>query len=63
MVDVEQGLVDVGQIQVVLCFVVLSKGIVLGRRELAEGRQVCVHVGNVEAMRLVEVAIPGGWNR
>lgn len=60
MVDVQKWLVDVGQVQVVLCFVVLSEGVVLGGRELAEWRQVCVHVGNIEAMRLVEVAIPAG---
>lgn len=60
MVHVEQRLVDVGQVQVVLGFVVLSEGIVLGRRELAEWRQVRVHVGYIEAVRLVEVAIPAG---
>lgn len=60
VVDVEQRLVDVGQVQVVLGFVVLGEGIVLRRRELAEWRQVRVHVGYVEAMRLVEVAIPAG---
>lgn len=53
-------MVQVGEVQVVLGFVVLGEGLVFRRRELAERRQVCVHVGDVEAMGLVEVAIPGG---
>lgn len=52
-------MVQVGEVQVVLGFVVLGKCLVFRGRKLAEWRQVCVHVSNVEAMRLVEVAIPG----
>lgn len=59
MVYVQERLVQVGQVQVVLGFVVLSKRLVFWRRKLAERRQVCVHVSYIEAMRLVEVTIPG----
>ena len=59
MVHVQEWLVEVGQVQVVLGLVVLGERLILRRRELAEGRQVRVHVGHVEAVRLVEVTIPG----
>lgn len=59
MVHVQKRLVQVGQVKVVLCFVVLGKRLVLWRRELAERRQVCVHIGDVEAVRLVKVPVPG----
>lgn len=52
-------MVQVGEVQVVLGFVVLGKRLVFRGRKLAERRQVCVHVSDIEAMRLVEVAIPG----
>lgn len=58
MVHVQERLVQVGQVQVVLGFVVLGKRLVLGRGKLAERREVRVHVGYIEAMRLVEVTIP-----
>ena len=58
MVYVQERLVQVGQVQVVLGFVVLGKRLVFRRRKLAERRQVCVHIGDVEAMGLVEVTIP-----
>ena len=60
VVHVQQRLVEVGQVQVVLGLVVLGERLVLGRRELAEGRQVRVHVRHVEAVRLVEVTVAGG---
>lgn len=59
MVYIQEWLVKVRQVQVVLCFVVLSESLILWRRKLAEWRQVCVHISDIEAMRLVEVAIPG----
>lgn len=58
MVYIQQRLVQVGQVQVVLGFVVLCEGLILRRWELAERRQVCVDVSDVETMRLVEVSIP-----
>lgn len=59
MVYVQERLVQVGQVQVVFCLVVLSKRLILRRGKLAERRQVRVNVGNIEAMRLVKVTIPG----
>lgn len=59
MVYIQEGLVQVGQVQVVLGFVVLGERLVFWRRKLAERCQVRVDVGNVEAVRLVEVTIPG----
>lgn len=58
MVDIQQRLVQVGQVQVVFCFVILGEGLVLRRWELAERRQVGVDVSDVETMWLVEVTIP-----
>lgn len=58
MVHVQQRLVQVGQVQVVLGFVVLGERLVLRRGKLAERCQVRVHVRYVETMRLVEVTIP-----
>lgn len=63
MVYIQERLVKVRQVQVVLCFVVLSESLVLWRRKLAEWCQVCVHISDIEAMRLVEVAIPGKQQR
>lgn len=58
MVHIQEWLIQVGEVQVVLGFVVLCKCLVFRGRELAEWRQVCIHISNIEAMRLVEVAIP-----
>lgn len=58
MVHIQEWLIQVGEVQVVLGFVILCKCLVFRGRELAERRQVCIHISNIEAMRLVEVAIP-----
>lgn len=60
MVHIQEWLIQVGEVQVVLGFVVLCKCLVFRGRKLAERRQVCIHISNIEAMRLVEVAIPEG---
>ena len=62
MVHIQKGLVEIGQVQVVLGFVVLFEGLVFRRWELTERSKVCVDVRNIEAVRLVKIAIPGGMN-
>lgn len=59
MVYIQERLVQVRKVQIVLGFVVLGKRLVFWGRKLAERRQVCVHISDVEAVRLVEVTIPG----
>lgn len=58
VVYIQKWLVQVGQVQVVLGFVVLSKCFILWRGKLTEWCKVCIDISNVEAMRLVEVSIP-----
>lgn len=57
MVHIQKWLIQVGEVQVVLGFVVLCKCLIFRGRELAERRQICIHISNIETMRLVEVAI------
>lgn len=58
MVHIQQGLVNIGEVEVVLSFVVLSESLVLRGWEFAERGKVCVNVSHVEAVRLVEITIP-----
>lgn len=57
MVDVQERLVEVCQVEVVLCFIIFSEGFIFWGREFTEWSQVGVHIRYVEPMRLVKIAI------
>lgn len=58
MVHIQQRLVEIGQVKVVLGFVILCKSLILGGRKFAQWGKVSVHVSNIKPMRLIKISIP-----
>lgn len=58
VVHIQQRLVEIGQVKVVLGFVILCKSLILGGRKFAQWGKVSVHVSNIKPMRLIKISIP-----
>ena len=57
MVHVQQRLVEIGQVKVILCFIILRKSFILGGRKFTQGGKISIHVSNIKSMRLIKIAV------
>lgn len=58
VVHIQQRLVEIGQIKVVLCFVIFCKSFILGGRKFTQWGKVSVHISYIKPMRLIKISIP-----
>lgn len=58
VVHIQQRLVEVGQVKVVLGFVIFRKSFILGGRKFTQRGEVSVHISNIKPVRLIKISIP-----
>lgn len=57
VVHVQQRLVEIGQVKVILCFIILRKSFILRGRKFTQGGKISIHVSNIKSMRLIKIAV------
>lgn len=57
VVHVQQRLVEIGQVKVILCFIILRKRFILRGRKFTQGGKISVHVSDIKSMRLIKIAV------
>lgn len=57
MVDIQQWLVEIGQVKVILCFIIFCKSFIFRGRKFTEWGKISVHISYVKSMRLIKIAV------
>lgn len=58
MVHIQQWLVQIGQVKVILGFIIFSKSFIFWGRKFAQWSKICVDISNIKSMRLIKISIP-----
>jgi hypothetical protein len=57
VVHIQQWLVEIGQVKVILCFIIFCKSFIFRGRKFTERGKISIHISYIKSMRLIKIAI------